>query len=263
MPRSGMPLPVRTLTFTLPVDVNPGDKLTFSVAHAHFRTAPNLEQSKALRESALADLDKATKMIIRRGQEKADEKKKEAATAAAKADLAKADTDVKQAEAALARPALPTIHNFSAEVAKVVDAEAEAAAEVELRRKYRETLRLGRDDSRMKQLLAQAPEEVFEEQLKLARDEAELLHAYREILRSMRQASRTSDLTAVPMPKEGGPMKKISVHVPVPINLPDPLGPWSTFPTSLVMSNITLNGQPVVLGGTSSSARSWAWCNFT
>ena len=37
VPRSGMPLPVRTLTFTLPVDVNPGDKLTFSVAHAHFR----------------------------------------------------------------------------------------------------------------------------------------------------------------------------------------------------------------------------------
>ena len=37
LPRSGMPLPVRTLTFTLPVDVNPGDKLTFSVAHAHFR----------------------------------------------------------------------------------------------------------------------------------------------------------------------------------------------------------------------------------
>jgi hypothetical protein len=32
-----MPRPVRTLTFTLPVDVNPGDKLTFSVAHAHFR----------------------------------------------------------------------------------------------------------------------------------------------------------------------------------------------------------------------------------
>ena len=258
-----MPLPVRTLTFNLPVDVHPGDKLTFSVAHAHFRTAPNLEQSKALRESALADLDKATKMIIRRGQEKADEKKKEAATAAAKADLAKADTDVKQAEAALARPALPTIHNFSTEAAKVVDAEAEAAAEVELRRKYRETLRLGRDDSKMRQLLAQAPEEVFEEQLKLARDEAELLHAYREILRSMRQASRTSDLTAVPMLKEGGPMKKISVHVPVPINFPDPLGPWSTFPTSLVMSNITLNGQPVVLGGTSSLARSWAWCNFT
>ena len=251
-----MPLPVRTLTFNLPVDVHPGDKLTFSVAHAHFRTAPNLEQSKALRESALADLDKATKMIIRRGQENADEKKKEAATAAAKAD-------VKQAEAALARPALPTIHNFSTEAAKVVDAEAEAAAEVELRRKYRETLRLGRDDSKMRQLLAQAPEEVFEEQLKLARDEAELLHAYREILRSMRQASRTSDLTAVPMLKEGGPMKKISVHVPVPINFPDPLGPWSTFPTSLVISNITLNGQPVVLGGTSSLARSWAWCNFT
>ncbi|KOO27582.1 hypothetical protein Ctob_011940 [Chrysochromulina tobinii] len=47
----------------------------------------------------------------------------------------------------------------------------------------------------------------------------------------------TNFSAAVPMSKDGGPMKKISVCVPVPVNFP-PSGP-------LTITKLTLNGMPV------------------